>query len=134
MRFHSVSRLRRFSSIKNCDPQKFVCYGGGVIGSGWASRFLLNGKDVTIIDKDPEAERKARAVLANATRAMDELIPGFSKFRANDIGELKVVPVGDLAQKALRECEFIQESLPENKFLKNVAYAYMEESCGSDVM
>lgn len=105
-----------------------------MIGSGWASRFLLNGKDVTIIDNDPDAERKARAVLANATRAMDELIPGFSKFQANNIGELKVVPVGELAQKALRECEFIQESLPENKSLKNVAYAYMEESCGSDVI
>ena len=57
--------------------------------------FLLNGKDVTIIDNDPEAERKARAVLANATRAMDELIPGFSKFRADD----KRVAVSERAQK-----------------------------------
>ncbi len=32
--------------------------GGGVIGGGWAARFLLNGWDVRVFDPDPEAERK----------------------------------------------------------------------------
>ncbi|MDX6454904.1 MAG: carnitine 3-dehydrogenase, partial [Gaiellaceae bacterium] len=29
--------------------------GGGVIGGGWAARFLLNGLDVVLCDPDPEA-------------------------------------------------------------------------------
>ncbi len=32
--------------------------GGGVIGGGWAARFLLNGWDVRVFDPDAEAERK----------------------------------------------------------------------------
>ena len=40
--------------------------GGGVIGGGWAARFLLNGWDVRVFDPDPEAERKIGEVLANA--------------------------------------------------------------------
>ena len=32
--------------------------GGGVIGGGWAARFLLNGVDVKLYDPDPEAPRK----------------------------------------------------------------------------
>ena len=38
--------------------------GGGVIGGGWAARFLLNGWDVRVFDPDPEAERKIGEVLA----------------------------------------------------------------------
>jgi carnitine 3-dehydrogenase len=37
---------------------KAAIIGGGVIGGGWAARFLLNGWDVAISDPDPEAERK----------------------------------------------------------------------------
>ncbi|MEO1470140.1 MAG: 3-hydroxyacyl-CoA dehydrogenase NAD-binding domain-containing protein, partial [Pseudomonadota bacterium] len=29
--------------------------GGGVIGGGWAARFLLNGWDVALYDPDPRA-------------------------------------------------------------------------------
>ena len=43
--------------------------GGGVIGGGWAARFLLNGWNVRIFDPDPEAERKIGEVLKNARRS-----------------------------------------------------------------
>ena len=42
--------------------------GGGVIGGGWAARFLLNGVDVKLYDPDPEAPRKIGEVMANARR------------------------------------------------------------------
>ena len=32
--------------------------GGGVIGGGWAARFLLNGHDVVMYDPDTDAPRK----------------------------------------------------------------------------
>ena len=44
--------------------------GGGVIGGGWAARFLLNGWNVRVFDPDPEAERKIGEVLANARRSL----------------------------------------------------------------
>ena len=47
--------------------------GGGVIGGGWAARFLLNGWDVSVFDPDPEAERKIAEVLAQARWALPML-------------------------------------------------------------
>ncbi len=48
--------------------------GGGVIGGGWAARFLLNGHDVRLYDPDPDAPRKVDEVLANARRAFGRLL------------------------------------------------------------
>jgi len=50
--------------------------GGGVIGGGWAARFLLNGWNVRVFDPDPEAERKIGEVLANARHAFPSLRDG----------------------------------------------------------
>ena len=35
---------------------KAAIIGGGVIGGGWAARFVLNGWHVKIFDPHPEAE------------------------------------------------------------------------------
>ena len=53
--------------------RKAAIIGGGVIGGGWAARFLLNGWDVGVFDPDPEAERKINAVLSNARLALPAL-------------------------------------------------------------
>ena len=53
--------------------RKAAIIGGGVIGGGWAARFLLNGWDVAVFDPDPEAARKIEAVLANARRSLPGL-------------------------------------------------------------
>ena len=52
--------------------------GGGVIGAGWAARFLLNGHDVAIFDPDPEIARKLETVIGNARRAQAQLFPGLA--------------------------------------------------------
>ncbi|MCB1328445.1 MAG: carnitine 3-dehydrogenase, partial [Maritimibacter sp.] len=60
--------------------KKAAIIGGGVIGGGWAARFLLNGWDVAVFDPDPEARRKIGEVLAGARRALpalyDRPLPG----------------------------------------------------------
>ena len=43
--------------------RKAAIIGGGVIGGGWAARFLLNGWDVAVFDPDPEAARKIEAII-----------------------------------------------------------------------
>lgn len=39
---------------------KVAIIGGGLIGGGWAARFLLNGHDVVVHDPSPGAERRNR--------------------------------------------------------------------------
>ena len=52
--------------------------GTGVIGAGWAARFLANGLDVIAWDPAPDAEGKLRAAVQNAWPALSKigLFPG----------------------------------------------------------
>ena len=85
--------------------------GGGVIGGGWAARFLLNGWDVAIYDPDPEAARKINDVLAGARRALpmlyDRALPAE--------GELTFC---ETLEDAVTGAIWIQESVPERLALK----------------
>lgn len=97
-------------------PRKAAIIGGGVIGGGWAARFLLNGWDVAVFDPDPEATRKIGEVLANARRALpslyDKALPDEGALTFHD----------DLA-KALAEADWVQESVPERLDLKHRVHA-----------
>ena len=53
--------------------KKVAIIGGGVIGGGWAARFLLNGLDVYIYDPDPNAEKTLLEVINNARFALPML-------------------------------------------------------------
>ena len=53
----------------------------GVIGAGWAARFLLHGVDVRLYDPDARAEEHVRAVVENARRAYAELMTGAASGR-----------------------------------------------------
>lgn len=85
--------------------------GGGVIGGGWASRFLLNGIDVKIFDPDPQAERKVGEVLAGAKRAW----AGLTDAPMRPLGTLTFVATPEEAASGV---EFVQESAPEQVELK----------------
>lgn len=86
--------------------------GGGVIGGGWAARFLLAGWDVSVFDPDPEAARKIGAVLDNARRSL----PALYDTALPDEGRLTWH--GDLAG-AVAGADWVQESVPERLDLKH---------------
>ncbi len=95
--------------------------GGGVIGGGWAARFLLAGIDVRAYDPDPEAERKLGEVLANARRALTLL------------SAVPLPPEGSLTlaatpAEAARGVQLVQESAPERLELKQ---ALLAEACAA---
>ncbi len=86
--------------------------GGGVIGGGWAARFLLAGWDVALFDPDPEAGRKVTEVLDNARRSLPALydtdLPGEGRLDWHD----------DLAS-TVAGADWVQESVPERLDLKH---------------
>src|SRR5688572_17253729 len=85
--------------------------GGGVIGGGWAARFLLHGYDVRLYDPAPDASRVVAEVLDNARRA----------YRRLTLAPLP--PEGRLmlaatVEEAVAGAGFVQESAPEREDLK----------------
>ena len=93
--------------------------GGGVIGGGWAARFMLNGWDVKIFDPDPQSQRKIDAVLENARRAL----PGLTDIALPEEGSITHC---DTIAKAVSECELIVEAVPERLDVKHKVYAEIE--------
>jgi carnitine 3-dehydrogenase len=98
---------------------KAAIIGGGVIGAGWAARFLLNGVDVAIYDPAPGAEAAVAAVIANARRANGRL------FGAALPAEGRMSFCATLAD-ALDGADFVQESLPEREDLKQRVLAEID--------
>ncbi len=101
--------------------RKAAIIGGGVIGGGWAARFLLNGWDVAVFDPDPEAERKISAVLSNARLAL----PALSDVPMPPEGKLSFA--GTMAE-AVEGAEYVQESVSERVELKHKVYAQLQQA------
>jgi carnitine 3-dehydrogenase len=91
--------------------QRVGLLGGGVIGGGWAARFLLNGVDVQLYDPDPDAPRKVGEVLANARRATAKLV--MSPLPTEGTLSFVATP-----EEAAAGADFVQESAPERLELK----------------
>jgi len=100
--------------------RKAAIIGGGVIGGGWAARFLLNGWDVGVFDPDPEAERKIAAVMANARLAL----PALSDVPMPVEGKLTFH--GTIGE-AVEGAEYVQESVSERIELKHKVYAQLQQ-------
>jgi len=100
---------------------KAAIVGGGVIGGGWAARFLLNGWDVDVFDPDPEAERKIGEVLANARRSLLELYDC-------DLPAEGTLTFRDKLDVAVSEADWIQESAPERLDLKHKVLADIQDA------
>ncbi|KRB48818.1 carnitine 3-dehydrogenase [Phenylobacterium sp. Root700] len=99
--------------------RRVALIGGGVIGAGWAARFLLNGLDVVMFDLDPEAERKVATVLDSARVAWTALYPGLLP------AEGRLSFAGSIAE-AVKGAGFVQESLPEREDLKRRVLAELD--------
>ncbi len=99
--------------------------GGGVIGGGWAARFLLNGWDVAIYDPDPDTERKVREVLTNARRSLPAL---YDRSLPSE-GSLHFFENLD---EALQGAEWVQESVPERLEMKQKVYRTVQDHARAD--
>lgn len=102
--------------------QTAAIIGGGVIGGGWAARFLLNGWDVRVFDPDPQAAEKLAPVLAQARRAL----PSLTDVALPEEGHLSFHT--DLAE-VVAGADWIQESVPERLEIKHKVLASVQAAC-----
>ena len=108
-------------------PGSVGLLGGGVIGAGWAARFLLNGVDVRLHDPDPRAAQSAEAVIANARRAYGRLT------LAPLPPEGSLVVVGSV-EEAVADADLVQESAPERLELKQSLLAAADRAARPDAV
>ena len=100
--------------------------GGGVIGSAWASRFLLNGWDVRFHDPAPNSEAMLNTVLDKARRWVPEV---YDQLPAE--GALTIcTSIADSVSGA----DWVQESTPERFETKQAVLAEIQASCEADVI
>lgn len=93
--------------------------GGGVIGGGWAARWVLSGADVTIFDPAPNATAVLARIIGTARTALTslhgELLP--------PAGDWRVVPT---IAEAVEDAEVVHESIPEREDLKRSVLAEID--------
>lgn len=91
--------------------RRVAIVGAGVIGSGWAARYLAAGLDVVAWDPAPGAEARTRAAVALAWPSLEKrsLASGASPAR------LVFAPT---VREAVAQADFVQENAPEREALK----------------
>jgi carnitine 3-dehydrogenase len=92
-------------------PRTVGLLGAGVIGGGWAARFLLAGVDVQLFDPSTEAAQATVATVAQARRAWRRL----TLAPLPEEGQLTLV---DTVDEAVAGVDLVQESAPEREELK----------------
>ena len=107
--------------------QSAAIIGGGVIGGGWAARFLLNGWDVRVFDTNPNAQRKIGEVLENARAAL----PGLYDMPMPSEGTLTF---HDNLSDAVDGAVWVQESVPERLEIKHAVYRDIQTHCSADAV
>lgn len=106
---------------------KAAIIGGGVIGGGWAARFVLNGWHVKIFDPHPEAENRAGLVLENARLSL----PTLTDFPMPPEGK---ITFAQSIKEAVTDANWIQESVPEDLSLKHKVISEIEKETSDSIL
>ena len=95
--------------------------GGGVIGGGWAARFLLHGWNVSVFDPHPEAERRLSEVLTNARQSLPQLFE-------NPLPKEGKLSIRSSIQDAVNDADWVQESVTERLELKHRVFSEIQSA------
>ena len=91
--------------MKTKNIQRVALVGGGVIGSGWATRCLAHGLSVVVTDPSPAA---AEMVLKTVDSAWP-ILEGAGLGEKADRSKLEFAP--DI-ETAVADADFVQENVP----------------------
>jgi carnitine 3-dehydrogenase len=92
-------------------PSVVGLLGAGVIGGGWAARFLLAGVDVRLFDPDPAADEGVADTVRRARRA-------WRRLTAAPLPAEGTLTLVDSVAAAVQGAQLVQESAPEREELK----------------
>jgi carnitine 3-dehydrogenase len=106
---------------------KVAIIGGGVIGGGWAARFLLSGWQVSVFDPSPDIERQIGGILKNARHAL----PALSDVEMPQEGKLAFC---NRLEEAVSDADWIQESVSEQLALKHKVLGQIQQQCDGDAI
>jgi len=98
---------------------KAAIVGGGLIGGGWAARFLLHGWDVAVSDPSPKVEAQIGAILDNAR----QWLPALADVPMPVEGKLTFA---ESLADAVSDADWVQESAPEELALKHKVLAEIQ--------
>ena len=108
-------------------PERVGLLGGGVIGGGWAARFLLNGVDVQLYDPDPDTPRKVADMLTGARRA-------YAKLTLIPLPPEGALTFVDSPEEAAAGVQLVQESAPDRVELKQRLLAAASSAAAPEVL
>jgi carnitine 3-dehydrogenase len=109
------------------EPRTVGLLGAGVIGGGWAARFLLAGIDVRLFDPAPAAAEATLVTVQRARRAWRRLT--LAPLPAE--GRLELV---DTVEEAAEGVDLVQESAPERETLKTELLAQASRAAPRDAI
>lgn len=101
--------------------------GTGVIGCGWATRFLAHGYRVIAYDPAPDAEQRLR-------QFVDRAIYFSCQLSLSQVDKAYQLEFTSSLQELAEQADFIQESAPEKEDLKRQLLADISMHCGKDVI
>ncbi|MDF0581962.1 3-hydroxyacyl-CoA dehydrogenase NAD-binding domain-containing protein [Bradyrhizobium yuanmingense] len=104
-------------------PRTVGLLGCGVIGGGWAARFILNGVDVRLYSPSSDAINRVRKMLADARRA-------YRRLTLVPLPNEGVLSVVDSVADAVQGVDLVQESAPERLELKQKLLATASREAG----
>ncbi len=107
--------------------KQIAIIGGGVIGGGWAARFLLNGWDVMIFDPAKDTKENIDAILHNARHSL----PALYHCSLPEEGTLQFA---ESLSQAVQSADWIQESVPENLAIKHEILADIQQYARDDTI
>src|SRR3954451_9699989 len=111
--------------------KKVAVIGAGTMGPGMAATFARNGFDTTLFDVKPEQLDKAKGTVDFVYTTLTN--GGFMSAADADAGRGRITYTNDLGE-ALKGADFVLETVPEQKALKQQVFQDIEAQVGDDVI
>lgn len=111
------------------DIKRVACVGSGLIGQGWAALFALNGYEVVMQDL---SEEKLAEAMERVRGHVDFLVQAGLGGSADE--EMSRIETTTELSEALRDTDFVQESVYENYDVKKPLYGEMDRIAPAEVI
>src|SRR5262245_16173208 len=110
---------------------KVAVIGAGTMGPGMAATFARNGFETTLFDVKPEQVDKARGTVDFVYTILTN--GGFMTAEDADAGRGRITYTTDLGE-ALQGTDFVLETVPEQKAIKQQVFQDIEANVANDVI